>query len=170
MWVFQGRINGRMHIGTENTGKCCQGSPRPSLVLFTRQIHKTLHSCFHGCDLHGKRIQYMNSKAKGSVGESQRKPGTSMFQESSPRQVTQDAHNSSSQELWQHRWNVVCQRSSLETHHSGLYRRVGHISYSPTWHIKCQTPRRKVCSDAQQEAYVCTNHLGTVNHTYQGMM
>ena len=76
-----------------------QGSPRlcPGLLICFKDSQDPVFSCNHNYDLLQLKGKSKISKGKGSLGEVQKKLGTS-FQKSSPRGVTQNALNSSSME------------------------------------------------------------------------
>lgn len=83
----------------------------PKVWWFTGRTRKTQHTVVLRAMIdYSKGIQ---RKGKGLQDQVQRKLGAS-FHEFSPSEVIQGVLNSSSNELWQHVWNVVCQGNSLD--------------------------------------------------------
>ena len=96
-----------MDIFFSSLGLCVRApQAHPHIQWFTRRTHRNyIHA--YGCDL------TMAKGYKAKLAKGKNKPGAS-FQESFPSEVTQDALNFPSSEVWQPMWHIIY-RGSLET-------------------------------------------------------
>lgn len=93
--------------------------------------------------LTAKTITTKGYKAQSAKGKGTWLKSGMSFQGVSPSWVTQDVLDYTSNELWQRMWNVVCHRSSLETHCPGFLSGAGHVGTLYQANSKFQTPRGK---------------------------
>lgn len=135
-WRSGERLHREGDIGVENAGRCVRGPQgHPQFQWFTRTQRTQCIVVLIAVIYYNERIQNQISIKKRYVGWIPEETGT-RFKESSPRQVTQDALNSPSKELWQHTWNVVYQGSSLQTQCPGILLGAGHTNILCLAHIK----------------------------------
>lgn len=107
-WDEWERLHGEGDIEVENAGRCIRGRQgHPHVQWFTGTIHWTQ------CIVVLMAVIYYSRTIGNKISNEKRCMGwipeetITRFQESSPRQVTQDALNSYGKELWQYMWSVV---------------------------------------------------------------